>query len=94
MKAPICIICGNWVSIGEKTGKYIYFKVAEKEQIAHNNQLREGMVGHPYGVEMFCIEHYQMAKKFRRKGFRRLTWEQARPLIERVVEFRKKINDN
>lgn len=80
MKAPICAICGMWVSVGEQTGDYVAFKAHSR------NPIGAGAAGYPDGLVMFCSEHLQIARRYKRKWLRRLTWNEARPLIEKAIE--------
>lgn len=72
MKAPICIICKKWVSVGDGTGDYVAFKVTDNEQLNYNKQIADGMFGHSHGLEMFCNDHLKTARQFAH-----LTWEEA-----------------
>lgn len=68
-----------WVSVGDKTGDYVAFK-------SESSPIDGVMAGHPDGLVMFCSEHLRIARKYKRKWLRRLTWNEARPLIDAAIQ--------
>ena len=82
MRPPICCICDTDFRDSISEGGTVQFKLTEKD-IQHNKRLeRTHMTGHPAGLEWFCKEHLEQAKKLQH-----LTLKQAK---QRLIQAKPK----
>ena len=68
MKAPVCMVCHQFIK--EEGGGNVYF--------ADYTPLPEGMMGHPHGWEFFCKDHLAAAQ-----ALSHLPWEEAFAELQR-----------
>ncbi len=62
MRPPICAVCNKRFSEG---GGLIQFKLSETDKERKKLFDQPGFVGHPPGLEWFCSEHINEAKKLK-----------------------------
>ena len=66
MRPPTCAICKKDFRGNIKSGGRVYFALTEKEKERKAEMKEKGMVGHPPGLEWFCGDHIEIAKRFSR----------------------------
>lgn len=63
MRPPICAICDNDFRGTMSEGGLVQFKLSE-EDVETNKKFEDSRIsGHPAGLEWFCKDHFQSAKK-------------------------------
>jgi len=63
MRPPICAICDNDFRASMSEEGLVSFKLSDKE-IEENKRFEDSKItGHPAGLEWFCKDHYEKAKK-------------------------------
>ncbi|MCY3410114.1 MAG: hypothetical protein INQ03_00625 [Candidatus Heimdallarchaeota archaeon] len=70
MMPPICLVCGERFSPGDKTlfgpkARLVYFKETESDKEFNARLGVDGFVGHPSNAAWFCKRHIKKALSLR-----------------------------
>lgn len=64
MRPPICGICNKSNRRDEVKCRLVTFALTQEEKAFNQRMIDNRMVGHKKGLEWFCQEHVQIAKKY------------------------------
>lgn len=64
MRPPICAICYNRMDDENRDFELVSFQLSEEDKEFNKRFEKPGFIGHPHGLEWFCKEHAEIAKKY------------------------------
>lgn len=65
MRPPICAICHKRFRAAGTAGGRITFLLTEEEAERKKRMIERRMKGHPPGLEWFCEDHIELARKYK-----------------------------